>query len=535
MKTFIEPPSDRYQQAFFRETIDDSIPSDHPVRAVDFIVEQFDYSGWLTEYSGGGRPSYPPCEMCKLIIYGNMVGINSSRKLEYVCLNNKDFIWLLNGYAPDHDTIADFRKRYAHRFKEIFKQTVVIGINTGIVSMRRIAVDGTRVKSNSSRWKTKKASDIEKMLSELDSRIDGILKSAADQDQRENDLFGNCITPNKLPKELADLKKRQELLKKAFKKVKEKSERAVKTGSASKEKAAEKRVPITDPDSDVMKNKDGGFAPNYNAHLAVDCESGMIVAQGVTNEHVDAGHLQPACEEAIEATGITAEQVLADSAYSTTENLEYLEERGIDACIPPMHSNPHKDREKKQRWADDVPRTLKHRDGSDVDGAAMPRDSEGKFDKSAFKYDEQNDCYICPLGHSVKRFGKTTDKRQHPPKIRYRYRCGDCGDCSFRPVCTTDPRGRTISRNEDAFIHERHKARMHAPHRKDKYKLRRQTVEPTFGIMKDIHNMRRFLTRGMKGVRIEWSIASVAFNVKKLVKHINGNVITLDSLAKALV
>ena len=163
----------------------------------------------------------------------------------------------------------------------------------------------------------------------------------------------------------------------------------------------------------------------------------------------------------------------------------------------------------------------------------MLRGSDGKFDKSAFKYDEQNDCYICPLGHIMKRFGKTIDKRQHPPKIRYRYRCGDCGDCPFRSVCTTDPRGRTISRNEDAFIHERHKARMQAPHRKDKYKLRRQTVEPTFGIMKDIHNMRRFLTRGMESVRIEWSIASVAFNVKKLAKHINGNATTLDSLAKA--
>ena len=76
---------------------------------VEFILGQHDWLDWEAAYPGGGRPAYPPRAMVGLLIYGYSVGIRSSRALEHACRYSKDFIWLMSGRTPDHDTIANFR------------------------------------------------------------------------------------------------------------------------------------------------------------------------------------------------------------------------------------------------------------------------------------------------------------------------------------------------------------------------------------------------------------------------------------------
>ena len=518
MEKYIRSAIDRDQQTLFRETLEETLPTDHPVRSADAIVDLFDFSRWECEYPGGGRPSYTPWDMCKLLLYGNMVGVRSSRKLEYACMNNRDFIWLMRGLAPDHDTISDFRKRNGKRFKEIFRESIRIGIEAGIISMKRLAIDGTRIQSNSSRWGTGNKDTIEKMMEEIDLKIEEMMNQAEVEDRIEDDLYGKGESPNHLPKELSDAKNRKELLKKAYEKVLEKAERA-----RNKSRATEnKRVPITDPDSDLMMCKGGGFAPNYNAHAAVDCESGMIVAQGVDADHMDESHMQKLCEESMETTDMKVEQVLADSAYSSTENLEYLEGKGIDACMPPQQTSMERKKEKKKNvWPDDVPEVVTGKDGIPVDGTSLPLNKVKKslqIDKSAFRYDAKSDCYICPLGYELTRSGRSRSRTRHP-KIKYKYKCGECRQCPFKPVCAPGEHNRSISRNSDAKIHERHKVKMEDPKRIQDYKLRRQTVEPAFGIIKEVQKLRMFLTRGCESVETEWTIAATAFNIGKLIRN----------------
>ena len=516
MKKYITPAIDRDQQTLLRETLEESLPDGHPVRSLDFIIEHFDFEKWECEYAGGGRPAYTPQDMCKLLIYGSMVGINSSRKLEYACMNNRDFIWLLRGLAPDHDTIANFRKKYKPRFKEMFKESVRVGIEAGIISMRRIAIDGSRVLSNSARRGTADKEKIERLLENIDSKIEKILADAASEDRIEDDLFGTGESPNILSGELADAKKRKELLEKALERVLKKAERAEREGKPSENK----RVPLTDPDSDVMKCKDGGFAPNYNVHIAVDCESGMIVANGVDDEHRDVEHLEKLCEESMATTGKEIEQVLADSDYTSTENLEYLDDRGIDACMPPYQTSERKREKKKPPWPDGVPRVGASVDGDLIDGPGLPLNANGQFDKSAFRYDKGINCYICPMGHKLRKYTNRKRRRKHP-KIQYSYKCGECNNCQFKPLCAPGGHNRSISRNSDAHVHERHALRMKDSQRKEMYKLRARTVEPVFGIIKEAHRLRRFLTRGMESVKAEWAIASTAINIRKLINNID--------------
>lgn len=321
MIQFIGPVLDRHQSFLFRDTLDESIPLDHPVRVYDFVLDQHDWDSWNALYAGWGRPPYAPVVMCKLLVYGYSVGIRSSRALEHACRNNVDFIWLMAGRAPDHDTIANFRREHRKDFKRVFATSVAACEEAGMVSLAKLAVDGTRVEANNAASQTKTAADLEQMLEKLDARIEKIMAEAEATDRREDTLFGPATTPFDLPKELKDLQTQQAKLSKALEKVQAKAKRAMEFKGASAEQAAKKRVPITDPDADVMKDKKKQFGPNYTPYVGVDVESGVVTSEGVTNSHGDADHLQPAIEEAEANTHKHVGQVQADSGYATPDNI----------------------------------------------------------------------------------------------------------------------------------------------------------------------------------------------------------------------
>ena len=160
------------------------------------------------------------------------------------------------------DTIASFRRQHLKQFKALFRTTVAACVEAGMVSMNHVAVDGSRVEANNGRGQTKTAEDLEQMLASIDARIEKIVAEAEAKDAQEDTLFGKENTPNDLPRELRDLKTRQAKLEQACEKIQAKMARAMEVDGTSAEAAAKKRVPVTDPDSDVMKNKTGGFGPS---------------------------------------------------------------------------------------------------------------------------------------------------------------------------------------------------------------------------------------------------------------------------------
>lgn len=523
MVVFMGPAIDRDQHYFLRETLEESIPPDHAVRVFDFVLDQHDWGAWRAEYAGGGRPAYPPDVMCKLLVYGYSIGIRSSRALEHACRNSLDFIWLMSGRTPDHDTIAAFRREHRRAFKEVFRTTVAVCVEAGMVSMAHLAVDGTRVGANSGRGQNKTAGQIEVLLREVEARIEKVVAEAEARDREEDTLLGREGSPHDLPKELKDLRKQQARLRQALEKVQAKAERARVVEGLSAEEASRKRVPLTDPDADVMRNKEGGFGPNYTPYAGVDSQSTVIVSEGVTNSHHDGDHLVAAIEEAEATTGQGVDQVQADSDYATPENLRYCESAGIDPCIAPVNTRLGSGGRPSTvpAWPEGVPRTAPHADGSTVEGMAIPRDGEGTFAKSAFRYDGQRDCYVCPLGQELTRQGEGSRDRRKGTTVRV-YRCS-CGErCAFSGVCTRDRKGRSVKRREEEEVHERHAQRMKDPGHREDYRLRRQTVEPVFGTLKEGRGIRRFLLRGLEGVRAEWSLACCAFNLKKLAACVAG-------------
>ena len=226
-------PMDRHQATLFRPTLDENIGPDHPVRLYDEILGQCEWSDWENHYSqGAGRPPIHPRIMASIILYGMSRGIRYSRMLEYLCGNSMDYIWLAQGHQPDHSTLCIFRTQFEKQLKGLFRQIGQVALNLKLASLLLVGLDGSRIKANSSRNETAGEKKIEAELQELNKKIDVAFAKMAQNDSRDQDLFGQSST-TKLPRELADLKTRQEKLAQALAAVKKKQEKANKTAGAN--------------------------------------------------------------------------------------------------------------------------------------------------------------------------------------------------------------------------------------------------------------------------------------------------------------
>ena len=267
-----------------------------------------------------------------------------------------------------------------------------------------------------------------------------------------------------------------------------------------------------------MKNKQGGFGPNYTPWVGVTAGQ-FIASEEVSNAHQDGPHLVEAIEQAEANTGQTVKQAQADSNYATASNILHCEGRGIDPCLAPMNASLERETAaaKVPAWPEGVPTTATHVNGTTVEGTTLPRTQQGKLTKAGFTFDVASNCYTCPLGQTMPQESTHSRRSTEGSRKEYIFRCKHCDGCPFRPVCTTDPKGRTVRRTEDEPIHERQRERMKDEQHRADYRQRRCTVEPTFGVLKGVMGFRQFLLRGLEGVRTEWTLATTAFNVRKLV------------------
>jgi transposase len=275
MGYWAKPGLDRHETRLFTPTLDECVGDNHPVRHLDEILRGMDWSDWTAQYNGSiGQPPIPPWVMAGVILYGLMRRIRSSRQLEYACTNHIDFLWLAEGRTIDHDTICDFRTKFKKPLKELFKQVGRVAMTMGLIKLVAVAFDGTRVKANASRLHTWTAAKVEEALKELEGQIERLLDEADATDASDATRLGEGGT-RALPPELADAQKRQEKLRETLQKLQEAEAARKKDGIDPQRNPAQ--VPQADPDSKVMPNKEGGYAPNYTPVVATDGTCGFIL------------------------------------------------------------------------------------------------------------------------------------------------------------------------------------------------------------------------------------------------------------------
>lgn len=508
MDYWAEAPRKREQMSLFAPTLDAMISSDDPVRLFDEVLAGIDWTEWEASYHGArGQPPIHPRHVAAGLLYGMCRGIRSSRKLEEACRYRMDFLWLLEHREIDHTTFAKFRTRFAKPLKGLFRQVGQIAMTLGLVRLGEVAFDGTRVKANNSRYKTRTAKTLEEKLQALDALFDQMLAEIEAADAEGQTLPGHEDSPTHLPPPLADVDRRRQQVRAALEKARAADEARRKDGVKNPA-----QVPTTDPDSRVMPNKEGGYAPNYTPTATTDGACGFIVDCEVVAEVNESSVAVASVDRIEENFGQKPEKVLTDGGNNSGLIIQEMERRGVEFYAPVESSQPQEGNPAKR---DDPRQPVPPEQWS-----KLPRNSKGQLDKSCFLYDAPRDQYYCPQGQ-VLEFAKSKPDQRGGVRVNQRvYRCQACAGCPLAAACLSPEsrNGRTVTRDEFEDARERLAARMATAAAREVYNQRPRIAETTFGILKSVMGLRQFLLRGLDKVKTEWLWACTSFNVAKLVR-----------------
>jgi len=434
---FLLPPS-----------IDEWLPERHLARFVVEVIDGLDLKAMSMSYRGSGSASYHPCVLLGLLVYGYATGVFSSRKLERASYDSVALRFIAANDHPDHDTIANFRRRFLKEIEALFVQVLLLAREMGMLKLGALGLDGTKIHANASRHSALSYEHAGKIEAQLKAEVATLLAKAEAADQAG--IPDGMSIPEELEQREARLAKLAEARGKIEARAKQRFEREQaehQTKLAAREAkiaATGKRpggkppepalqgprpddqINLTDEDSRIMPVAGGGFDQCYNAQATVATGSLLVVATHLTQAANDKQQIEPALAKiaALPAELGAAETLLADTGYFSAANVAACQGARIDPLIA-MGRQPH----------------------------YLPLDE---------------------------RFAGA-------------------------PPAPTDPTP------VEAMAH-----RFKTPQGKALYALRKQTPEPVFGIIKSVMGFRQFSLRGFEKVQGEWSLVTMAWNIKRM-------------------
>ena len=366
-------------QNFFPDTIDqtllfapslhDWLPEAHLARFLVDVVSALDLSAIYASYAekdGRGQAAYAPEMMVRLLLYGYANGVYSSRKIQARTFEDVAFRYLSGDQHPDHATIAEFRKRHLDALSGLFTQALLLCSKAGLVKLGHVAIDGTKIKANASKHKAQSYGRMGETEQRLKQEIEALLKQAEKTDAAEDVQYGKGKRGDELPDELARrenrLKKIQQAKAELEQQAKEKvaqqraeterkqAEREEEKRRTGKKKRGRKPKPpdpdkatpedtaqrnFTDPESRIMPDgaNKGSFVQGYNAQIAVDSASQVIVAAEITQETNDKMQLIPMIAQMVMNLEQKPEKVSADTGYFSEANVTDESVKDVDLYV----------------------------------------------------------------------------------------------------------------------------------------------------------------------------------------------------------
>ncbi len=464
MKRFIEGV-DRSQTTLFPERLDDWIGEDNPVRVIDVFVDELD----LGELGFGrvepraiGRPGYHPSDLLKLYIYGYLNRVQSSRRLEREAGRNVEVMWLTSRLAPDHKTIADFRKDNGRAIRNVCSKFVALCRQLDLFADASVAIDGAKFKAVNARDRNFTRAKMKRRLEQIEESVERYLHQLDSADRQEPSLARTTKTA-RLNDKIVTLKEEMQRLKAL---------------EARMLAAPDQQISLTDPDARSMATSGRGSGMvGYNVQMAVDTEHHLIVAHEVINEGTDRAQLSPMSRKAKAELETDTLDVVADRGYFNGEEILACEEAGITVTLPKPLTSGVK--------------------------------AKGRYGKQDFRYVAEEDVYICPAGERLVYHYTNVEEG----RTLRRYWTNVCQSCPIKHLCTTG-KERRISRWEHEHVLETVQQRL--DEHPEKMRQRRQTVEHPFGTIKSWMGYTHFLMRTLKRVRTEMALHVLAYNLKRV-------------------
>jgi len=496
----------RDQFSIIPQNISDLIPSNHPSRIVDKVINKINLEPLIKDYKGGGTSSYHPKTLLKILVYSYLSNIYSSRKIETALHENVTFMWLSGMNKPDHSTINNFRgKRLKNKLKDIFTQVVLLLVEEGYVNIKELYTDGTKIESNANKysfvWGKAIATNKEKIktqLSELWQYVEEVYKKEQEEQPSKPDFTE--ISAEKVEAAIVNI---NEALKDKDikKKVKQKLNYAAKNWPLKLEEYAEKEVILgdrnsyskTDHDATFMRTKDdhmqnAQLKACYNIQYSTN--NRFFVNYTVHQTPTDTTTYQLHHDEYERMYGDYPEIDTADAGYGSEENYEYAEKNKIEAFV--KYNYFHKEQNKKFK--------------------------EDAFKKENLYYNINQDCYYCPMGQKMKHIQekKSYTKTGYKQNLSI-YEAENCNKCQLRCKCFKGKGNRQIQVNKN-LERLKHKARnkLLSEEGIKRRKQRAADVESSFGNLKQNQNFRRFMLRGLEKVEIEVGLLALSQNLKKI-------------------
>lgn len=318
---------DRRQFTWRPASLESLIPEDHRVRAVWEFVESLDLSEVYRKIRAvEGRPGRTPIDpriLVALWLYAIVEGVGSARAVERLCEEHVAFQWICGGVSVNHHTLSDFRVGHPEVIDRLLSQSVAVLMEAGLVTLKRVAQDGMRVRASAGAASFRKRTSLGKCLEAAEAQVQALRK------ELEEDP-GATHRRQAAARERA-ARERKERVSAALAQW---DEVASKRPPGEREEKA--RVSTTDPEARVMKMGDGGFRPAYNAQLATDTETQVIVGADVTNAGRDAGQIAPMVERIEERCGQAPREVLVDGGFVSLKDIEQVaaKEPGVKVYAP---------------------------------------------------------------------------------------------------------------------------------------------------------------------------------------------------------
>ena len=332
-----------------RLSLEQLLPADHEARAVWHLVQQLDFADFHARVKAvQGHPGKPPIRpdvLFALWLFACLRGVSSGRSLHQHCVETLPFQWLCGDDPPDHHTLSDFYSDHADRLQQLFVSHVAALRSQGLIDLKRVTVDGTKVPGSASEETFHREGTLQRHLTEAEAHV------AAWEQQRQ---AAQQVSARQQAAQKRAAHERQERLRRAVDAVHQvQQQRAASTRKDPPPEEA--RASETDPDVRRMKLPHGGFELAYNVQTMLDLKNELIVTTTVTNQQSDNGLLRPLVEQLEQEQGSKPEEMLADSGYVDAEDIEHLEEAGVRVLMPPKN-------EQKELQAGKDPYAKKRRD-----------------------------------------------------------------------------------------------------------------------------------------------------------------------------
>jgi transposase len=474
--------------------LEEALPPEHPIHVFVDLVHGVELRHFVIPPGPKGEKPYHPHALFGILAWGYLHGVRSARKLARLARQEATFVYLAGGGAPNYRTLARFRRDNAGAFTAVFQETVVLALRLGLARLGHVALDGTKLKANTSKHKAMSYGRMRQREAQLKEEIARLVEQGEAQDTAEDQEYGVDSDGYSVAEELARREARLAKIQAAREHL-EAEQRADQglPADAPPVIADKEQRSFADDDARIMLMKRGAYDYAYNAQAVVDAESGVIAAATLTNVAPDMRHL-PALVAEVRTlragAGLPDHQpttVSADAGYFSGENADE-DGAGLDLLIAAGRDDP---------------------------AAATTKATVYSVDR--FGYDPVRDAWICPADKLL-HLALPTGQRGRPSVNQYVSASADCADCPLRAACLKPEEDHRVLQARDRRSAGAMRFKLRQPAARRRYARRKTIVEPVFGQLKEARGLTTLSLRGLALATGEYPLACLAHNLGKLLR-----------------